>query len=72
MSGLIGCMIVLLFSLSLVVPSAMAQGEMSTQTIRGRSVVHQGSRVCHQSHLREARVSLRRHKYETRSHVGPG
>ncbi len=35
MSGLIGCMIVLLFSLSLVVPSAMAQSEMSTQTIRG-------------------------------------
>jgi hypothetical protein len=35
MSGLIGCMIVLLFSLSLVVPSAMAQGEMSTQTIKG-------------------------------------
>lgn len=35
MSRVISCMIVLLFSLSLVVPSAMAQVEMSTQTIRG-------------------------------------
>ena len=32
MSIVVSCMIVLLFSLSLVVPSAMAQGEMSTQT----------------------------------------
>ena len=71
MSRVISCMIVLLFSLSLVVPSAMAQGEMSTQTIRGD--LHQGSRVCHQkSHLREACVSLRRQKYEMRSHVGLG
>ena len=35
MSRVISGMIVLLFSLSLVVPSAMAQVEMSTQTIRG-------------------------------------
>ena len=35
MSRAISCMMVLLFSLSLVVPSAMAQGEMSIQTIRG-------------------------------------
>ena len=35
MSRVIGCMIVLLFSLSLVVPSAMAQVEMSSQTIKG-------------------------------------
>ena len=35
MPRVISCMIVLLFSLSLVVPSAMAQVEMSTQTIRG-------------------------------------
>lgn len=35
MSRVISCMIVLLFSLSLVVPSAMAQVEMSAQTIRG-------------------------------------
>ena len=71
MSGLIGCMIVLLFSLSLVVPSAMAQGEMSTQMIRG-DLLSIKEPLCHQSHLREARVSLRRQKYETRSHVGPG
>ena len=35
MSRVISYMMVLLFSLSLVVPSAMAQGEMSIQTIRG-------------------------------------
>jgi len=35
MSRVISCMIVLLFSLSLVVSSAMAQVETSTQTIRG-------------------------------------
>ena len=35
MSRVIGCMIVLLFSLSLVVPIAMAQVEMSSQTIKG-------------------------------------
>jgi len=35
MSRAIRCMMVLLFSLSLLVPCAMAQGEMSTQTIRG-------------------------------------
>jgi hypothetical protein len=35
MSRVISRMIVLLFSLSLVVPSAMAQVEMSSQTIRG-------------------------------------
>ena len=35
MSRVIGCMIVLLYSLSLVVPSAMAQVEMSSQTIKG-------------------------------------
>jgi len=35
MSRIISGMIVLLFSLSLVVPSAMAQVEMSSQTIRG-------------------------------------
>ena len=35
MSRAISCMMVLLFSLSLVVPSAMAQDGMSTQTIRG-------------------------------------
>jgi hypothetical protein len=35
MSRAISCMLILLFSLSLVVPSAMAQGEMSIQTIRG-------------------------------------
>lgn len=35
MSRVISCMIVLLFSLSLVVHSAMAQVEMSSQTIRG-------------------------------------
>ncbi|TKS59628.1 MAG: hypothetical protein EWM73_03285 [Nitrospira sp.] len=35
MSRVINCMIVLLFSLSLVAPSAMAQVEMSSQTIRG-------------------------------------
>lgn len=35
MSRVISCMIVLLFSLSLVVPIATAQVEMSSQTIRG-------------------------------------
>ncbi len=35
MSRLIGCMIVLLFSLSLVVPGTMAQFETSPQTIKG-------------------------------------
>lgn len=35
MSRVIICMIVLLFSLSLVVPIAMAQVEMSSQTIKG-------------------------------------
>ena len=35
MSRVISRMIVLLFSLSLVVPIAMAQVEMSTQTIKG-------------------------------------
>jgi hypothetical protein len=35
MSRVMSCMIVLLFSLSLVVPSAMAQVEMSSQTIKG-------------------------------------
>ena len=35
MSRAISCLIILLFSLSLVVSSAMAQVEMSTQTIRG-------------------------------------
>jgi hypothetical protein len=35
MSRVISCMIVLLFSLTLVVPIAMAQVEMSSQTIRG-------------------------------------
>ena len=35
MSRVLSCMIVLLFSLSLVVPSAMAQVEMSSQTIKG-------------------------------------
>ena len=35
MSGLIGCMIVLLFSLSFVVPIAMAQVETSPLTIKG-------------------------------------
>ena len=35
MSRVISCMIVLLFSLSLVVHSAMAQVEMSSQTIKG-------------------------------------
>ena len=35
MSRVISRMIVLLFSLSLVVPSAMAQVEMSSQTIKG-------------------------------------
>jgi hypothetical protein len=35
MSRVTRCMVVLLFSLSFVVPSARAQGVMSTQTIRG-------------------------------------
>lgn len=35
MSRVISCMIVLLFSLSLVVPSAMAQLDTSPQTIKG-------------------------------------
>ena len=35
MSRVISCMIVLLFSLSLAVPSAMAQVETSPQTIKG-------------------------------------
>ena len=35
MSRVISCMIVLLFCLSLVVPIAMAQVEMFSQTIRG-------------------------------------
>ncbi len=35
MSRVISCMIVLLFSLSLVVHSVMAQVEMSSQTIKG-------------------------------------
>jgi len=35
MSRVVSCMIVLLFSLSLVVPIAMAQVEMSSQTIKG-------------------------------------
>ena len=35
MSRVISCMIVLLFSLSLFVPIAMAQVEMSSQTIKG-------------------------------------
>ena len=35
MSRLIGCMIVLLFSLNLLVPSVMAQVETSPQTIKG-------------------------------------
>lgn len=35
MSRVISCMIVLLFSLSLVVPSAMAQVDTSSQTIKG-------------------------------------
>ena len=35
MSRVISCMVVLLFSLSLVVPIAMAQVEMSSQTIKG-------------------------------------
>jgi hypothetical protein len=35
MSRVMSCMIVLLFSLSLVVPSAMAQLETSPQTIKG-------------------------------------
>jgi hypothetical protein len=35
MSRVISCMIVLLFSLSLVVPSAMAQLDTSSQTIKG-------------------------------------
>jgi len=35
MSIVISCMIVLLFSLGLVVPSALAQPEMSIQTIKG-------------------------------------
>jgi hypothetical protein len=35
MSRAISCMIVLLFSLSFVVPSAMSQVEMSYQTIKG-------------------------------------
>ena len=35
MSRAISCMIVLLFSLRLVVPIAMAQVEMSSQTIKG-------------------------------------
>ncbi len=35
MSRVISCMIVMLFSLSLVVPSAMAQLETSSQTIKG-------------------------------------
>jgi hypothetical protein len=35
MSRLIGCMIVLLFSLNLLVPSVMAQIETSHQTIKG-------------------------------------
>jgi len=35
MSRVMSCMIVLLISLTLVVPCAMAQGEMSSQTIKG-------------------------------------
>jgi hypothetical protein len=35
MSRVISCMIVLLFSLSLVLPSAMAQLDTSSQTIKG-------------------------------------
>ena len=35
MSRVISCMIVLLFSISLVVHSAMSQVEMSSQTIKG-------------------------------------
>lgn len=35
MSKVLGCMIVLLCSLSFVVPGAMAQGETSVQTIKG-------------------------------------
>ena len=35
MSRVISCMIILLFSLSLVVPSAMAQLDTSSQTIKG-------------------------------------
>jgi hypothetical protein len=35
MSIVISCMIVLLFSLGLVVPSVLAQPEMSIQTIKG-------------------------------------
>jgi hypothetical protein len=45
MSGLIGCMIVLLFSPSFVVPSTMAQGEMSTQTIRGDLLSSRAMRI---------------------------
>lgn len=42
MSRLIGCMIVLLFSLSFVVPGALAQLEMSSQTIKGDLLSIQG------------------------------
>jgi len=35
MSKVLGCVIVLLCSLSFVVPSAMAQAEISVQTIKG-------------------------------------
>ena len=35
MSRVISCMIILLFSLSLVVPSAMAQLDTSSETIKG-------------------------------------
>lgn len=42
MSRLIGCMIVLLFSLSFVVQGALAQLEMSSQTIKGDLLSIQG------------------------------
>ena len=40
MSRLIGCMIVLLLSLNLLVPSGMAQVETSPQTIKGDLLVY--------------------------------
>ena len=42
MSRLIGCMIVLLFSLNLLVPSIMAQVETSPQTIKGDLLSNKG------------------------------
>jgi hypothetical protein len=71
MSRVISCMIVLLFSLSLVVPSAMAQVEMFSQTIRGDLLSIKGT--CMSSKISSGGLCISAlTTIQARAHVGSG